>query len=414
MWLVSRLGTIALVVGSAWSAPVVDVLDLTLTGDRLLGLAAVLVTAVLVVRGRLRWTGIHTALAVFVGAQIVTTMLNVGGWPPGIRFVTVYVMGFACFALASEWSRGAHGQRRMARAWIGVGAVLAIAGALLGNFSNVLQRWLWGTGAAQILRPGAADELILFGARVTMNEWNLYSSFLLVPFALCLWAWRREIGGRAPSIVVLAATVFGLVAGMTRAAWLAMAAMIALWRWVRRPPLRQIAVLGLIAAAAFVLQAATLRGTSPLWSRVVEPIQRQVDDNMLGRLRISQLTIASWRSRPLLGHGAGSVNRLTWVTPRGKVVQRLWNGNAILFVLHDSGLVGLAALLGLVVVVWRRAVSALRLDPASEGRSVLAPLLVAGGALCFAFQFTHGLWLMYPYVYLGFLASAMEARSPDT
>jgi hypothetical protein len=36
------------------------------------------------------------------------------------------------------------------------------------------------------------------------------------------------------------------------------------------------------------------------------------------------------------------------------------------------------------------------------------PLLVAGAALCFAYQFTHGLWLMYPYVYLGLLTAATD------
>lgn len=49
-----------------------------------------------------------------------------------------------------------------------------------------------------------------------------------------------------------------------------------------------------------------------------------------------------------------------------------------------------------------------RCDAGGATPSLTVPLLASGGALCFAYQFTHGLWLMYPYVYLGFLTAVTE------
>ena len=110
----------------------------------------------------------------------------------------------------------------------------------------------------------------------------------------------------------------------------------------------------------------------------------------------------------LLGHGAGSVNRLSIVFPIAGRVNRIWNGNVALFVLHDSGLLGLAALLGVVaVIVWQaRRVIGRGVD--DETSLLIVPLLASSAALCFGYQFTHGLWLMYPYVYLGLLTAILN------
>ena len=76
--------------------------------------------------------------------------------------------------------------------------------------------------------------------------------------------------------------------------------------------------------------------------------------------------------------------------------------------LHDSGPVGIAALLWLGVVVWRWA----RRAPA-DADAPPAALLAIGGALAFAYLFTHALWLMYPYVYLGLVAAGEPAAARE-
>jgi O-antigen ligase len=93
------------------------------------------------------------------------------------------------------------------------------------------------------------------------------------------------------------------------------------------------------------------------------------------------------------------------------VTQRTWVGNLELHVLHDSGppgLLGLGVLLATVVRrVWRRARA-----PADPGwREIGAPAAVAGLALLFAYQWSHGMWEMTPYVYLGFLTAVAQPAS---
>jgi hypothetical protein len=400
-----RAGTPVLILGSALTAPLLTVASLTLTGDRLLGLAALVVAAGLGIAGRLRWTPIHSALLVFVGAQVLTTMLNAAAWPQGPKFVTVYLLGFACFCLAREWAGGAQERRRFATWWITVGAALGLVATVVAMWANLFQRPVWGTGIAQRLVFDRDELRYVFAGKVTFGEWNLLSTFLLIPFALGLWLWRPEaVTGqrRWRMMAPLAALVLGLAFGFTRAAWLAMVGIIALWWWRRRPPGHQLVALASILALAFVLQVVALGSISPIGRRVADPV------NMAGRFTINRVTIASWLERPVLGQGAGSINRLSIVLSDGRRIEKIWNGNLVLFVLHDSGLLGFAALIVLGAAVWRRGAGAIRHGAALATPPVAVPLLAVGAAFCFAYQFTHGLWLMYPYVYLGFLTAATD------
>jgi hypothetical protein len=429
-----RLGAVLLVLGSAWPAPLGTVSGLTITGDRILGLAALAALAALAVAGRLHWTKVHTALALFVGAQALTTAINAQIWTQGPKFVTVYLLGFACFALTAECARGLDGRRWLTGGWIGVAAALSVVGTVSAVLSNVYQRPFWGSGGAQPLFQDTDYERILYGARATFNEWNLFSSFLLVAFSMALWAWRRDAARHWRRAVLLVAMVFGLVNGITRAAWLSMLAIIALWWWKRCPRSRQAvapcATLAGALGAALLVQALSL-GAIPIWARLFEH-----PSNLTHRVVINSVTVDSWLERPvsepealyaaaeravsegpgflgtaqnvLLGHGAGSVNRLSIVFPIAGRVNRIWNGNVVLFVLHDSGMLGLAALLGVVVVVVWRARRVIARGADEETSLLIVPLLASGAALCFAYQFTHGLWLMYPYVYLGLLTSVLD------
>jgi hypothetical protein len=418
-------------VGSAWPARLGTVAGLTITGDRVLGLVALAVVAVLAARRRLSWTSVHTAVALFVAVQVLTTAINARAWRDGPKFVTIYLLGFACFVLAAEWARGAGGQRWLTNAWIGVGAVVAAFGALTAGLSNVYQRPFWGSGGSQVLFEYTEYERVLFGARATFNEWNLFSSFLLIPFSLALWTWRREAAQHWRLVSALVAMFFGLVMGVTRAEWLSMLVILALWWRTRRPRSWQVLGVASVLVAACLFQALSL-GATPVWARLFEQ-----PSNLVHRMVINAVTVNSWLERPLLdpgaayfgpehvasgtpdtllgttrnvvlGHGAGSVNRLSIEFPVAGVVGRMWNGNMVLFVLHDSGVLGLAALLGVLAVIVRRSRRVLASAAGEEIPPALVPLLASGVALCFAYQFTHGLWLMYPYVHLGFLTAVLS------
>lgn len=482
------VGLFAVIALSACTAPLVAVGHLTLTGDRLLGAAAVIAVAAMAVARSLHWTAIHTAVSVFAGVQMLTSLAAAPAWPAGPRFATIYVFGFASFALAAELAARARDPWTGARVWIAVGAFLGLVGAGLGIVANLWQIDLWGSGRAATMRGPRCAQLVLFAAKLTFGEWNLYSSFLLVAFALSLWRWRS--GGAPPwrygsGFVAMSAIVLGLVFGMTRAAWIGMAALIALWAWARRPGWRAAGALAGLLVAGFAAQATAI-GQTPLYVRVIQPVQKGLDRNIEIRRLINEATLASWRGVParaesgpparagaapregdecqkhrgqprvgsaepggvtagpvaaqtvrdattpepaplamgsrtrtrspwqwqVFGNGAGSINALRIVPPGEPALEKPWNGNVLLFVLHDSGAIGLASLAGLVVAVALVARGALRRMTDGSGRALAVALLGAGVALLFAYQFTHALWLMYPYVYLGLLSAALARTAP--
>ena len=481
-------GLFAVIALSACTAPLLTVVNVTLTGDRLLGSAAVIAVAAMAAARALHWTAIHTAVAVFAGIQVLTSLAAVSAWPAGPRFAAVYVFGFASFALAAELARRARDPWTGARVWIALGAIFGLAGAGVAFVANLRQVDLWGSGHAATVRARGCVQLVLYAAKLTFGEWNLYSSFLLVAFALSLWWWRS---GAAPpwrygiGSVALGAIVLGLVFGMTRAAWIGMAALIVLWAWARRPGWRATGALAGLVIAGFAAQAAAI-GQTPLYVRVVQPVLWGLDRNIEMRRLINEATLESWRGAParaesgahagvpptprerdecqkfpgevakprgvtaapgpmpmearaegdptgpaptptvtrprartrsqwqrqVLGNGAGSINALHIVPPGEAELEKPWNGNVLLFVLHDSGAVGLASLAGLIVAVALVARSALRRTGDPSGRALVVASLGAGVALLFAYQFTHALWLMYPYVYLGLLSAALTRTTP--
>jgi len=416
-----------LIVGSACSAPLLTAGGVTVSGDRLLGCGAVATVTVLAFRGGLHWTAIHSALAVFTGIQLLTSLLSAGSWPGGPKFSLMYVLGFCCFALMAECGREPDSAQRAAQIWVVTGAVLGFAGATLSVLANILQTKLWGTAISERLAfPPTVNP---YAPTVTFNEWNLYSSFLLVAFALSLWRWPSGAADgrlhRWSRFVPVAGIALGLVFGLTRAAWIAMAGLVAFWVWARRPAWRQVGHLILGVALGFAIQAAAI-GVSPLYYRVLRPIETGTDFNMTVRFATGTATVKSLAGASILGHGAGSSNSLevhapnagprrrdrrTLGPPRPKPFHakpKAWNGNLVLFLLQDSGMVGLASFVALGAVVGLAARRTLRVTDAAAVRAVLVPLLAAGVALVFAFQFTHGLWLMYPYIYLGLVTAAIK------
>src|SRR5262245_57184408 len=132
-----RVLAVLLVLGSTVSVPLFDLAGLTFTGDRILGVVAVLFVIARALRTGLRWTAVHIALAVFVAVQILTTLLNVSAWPRGIVLVTVYVLGLACFALTADIASTPPVRRFAAQLLIMVGAVAGLVASLLAIAANL-------------------------------------------------------------------------------------------------------------------------------------------------------------------------------------------------------------------------------------------------------------------------------------
>jgi len=277
-----------------------------------------------------------------------------------------------------------------------VGAVGGLVASLLAIAANLLKTQLWGTTRL----VGTRSIVPVFSAHITFSEPNFLGGFLLIPLTLFLW--------RSPeSLPRLFALVTGIVYSCTRASWVGMGGILV--ACARMRPLSRRATLTVVCVIvlAFALLIAT-SDTSAFLQRTVMPLTVTRDNTMEYRVRISTAMLRSWLTRPLVGHGAGAGHLVTLPLPNGRTLQGVWAGNAEIHLLQNSGLLGLAAFLVLVGVVWRGVRQAAHQRGAAWA-TLGTPLSIAGIFLLFSFQFTHALWLMYPYVYLGLLTAELSA-----
>jgi O-antigen ligase len=383
----------SLILASAISMPLGRISGIALSGDRLMGLAAVVLLVVFLIGGSIRWTRIHLALGLFVAVQLATTVINARAWPRGLLLVTVYVLGFACFALTAHVAAREEIRRFAAQVLIAVGAAVGLIAAVLGLIANLWLPHLWGTARLSL---GRSVTTPAWAAYATFSEPNFLGSFLLISLALGLWT----LGRRWPELLGILA---GIAFSFTRAAWLGMGGLLAAWIWMQRPSRKAIlAVLGALVLV-FALHGASTGGVA-LLRRTVTPALTGTDETMKFRGKTNRAMLRSWKARPLVGHGAGAGSR---IGARAGRPGRHWAGNLEVHLLHNSGLLGLSAFVLLVGVVAADVLTARRRrDDGWTTRGV--PLAAAGVCLLFAYQFTHGLWVMYPYVYLGLLTAELH------
>jgi len=140
------------------------------------------------------------------------------------------------------------------------------------------------------------------------------------------------------------------------------------------------------------------------------------EQTTIGRLIEAHEALEEFSEHRLIGSGTASLQlSFDW----GKYVPDMrggqtWVGNITIRILHDSGMLGLAIVLGFLASLGWKIRSGLR------RRTSQAPMLAAlsAGALLYAisFQATDGTLSAFPWVHLGFLSSAalLSERFDDT
>ena len=266
--------------------------------------------------------------------------------------------------------------------------------------------------------PGPMLPRVFPRAEGAMSEANLFSSFLLVPFSVALWRWSaRPRPAKLQGAACLALTA-GLIFGLTRAAWIASLAV----GWLsplRRRPARVLVLLagaavatGLLLGSDLVLRHGRLEHTG-LYDRLATGVLTGLDQPLDKRRNEMRTSVASWRTSPWVGHGAGSANTLK-LDPqnRWQPQTKTWISNVFLFVLHDAGLVGLVlflSTLGAAAYQWWRARGGFGDRTTALDHEALG---IGLGAVLLAWQTTHGLWQMYGYLYFGLLLALSRLASP--
>jgi O-antigen ligase len=252
-------------------------------------------------------------------------------------------------------------------------------------------------------------------------EGNTFGSFVGAGLvALIGWLAGSEHGPRVhPGILVFSGVMMaiGVAASASRGAWIAVtvgAILVLLLgqakrRWAMAAALSLCGVL--FGVAALVLTHG--RGLGAITHRLNPGtllIGGSVDPPTAERLYTFRLAWESALQRPLIGWGPGSFGQqFTYLGENAPG----WVANLELHAFHDTGLIGLAALLTALIVPIAALGMQLRagslLEP--EQRAISVGLLAAAVSLLVAFQFTEATYLGYTWLVFG-LAWSAALRHP--
>jgi oligosaccharide repeat unit polymerase len=241
-----------------------------------------------------------------------------------------------------------------------------------------------------------------YGSLFEPNLFGAYTACSAVLFlALYLCEGQHRFGFLVCFLVALLATVLSFSRG-------ALFAFVVALGWVfwkahplkkaRRNKLRTL----ILAFGLILVMAASVMGGG-LQERFGNLYQEGLgDETTMWRLVMISGALQEVPEHPLLGSGTNSFGFSFDLG--GKAGQGAWVANVTVRILHDTGLLGLAVLVGFLISLWRRIRRRLR-----EQNSQV-PMLVAlsAGALLYgiSFQSTDGTVLAFCWVHLGLLASA--------
>jgi hypothetical protein len=290
--------------------------------------------------------------------------------------------------------------RRAFRLLLGIGIAEAVYGILC-YFSYHALGTTVGMEVGQYLGDIAAP----YGSLYEPNLFGAYTGCCAVLFLALYLVDGRRLTNLIGSLVASLAAVLSF----SRATIVALVAVFVWLLWKSRPVRSastnkwRISVLAL----GLALVAALTAGTGVLQQRFSDLYyQGLTEETAISRFIVMEEALQDIPKHPLLGTGTASFNlSFDW----GQYVpewssEKTWIGNAPVRILHDCGILGLAALLGFLVSVWWK----IRRTWSERGPCVDIALGLAAGTLLYAvsFQSTDGTILAFTWVHLGFFASA--------
>ena len=292
---------------------------------------------------------------------------------------------------------------------IGVGAFMLAVGGV-------------HVGGAEVSTSAAAYLTRAYGAYGTMLEPNILGSFTaanLVLAATLFVAMSREaisIVGRGLLRWAIVLTATGLLLSFTRAAWLGAASgfacVVLLSGRIPNVRFRVDRILATFAAAAVVVGVLfVLPGDIGVIFRFkVANLINPASETAIVRWVSSALALDQIAQHPVVGWGTFTFAALT---AEGGDFQsfanwrNLWIGNYLLLALHDTGVIGLALLIGVLATVIQRALRVLNTmsTETSKHASRIVGLVAALASFLVSFLATTGFTLGYSWLIVGLLAA---------
>jgi len=295
------------------------------------------------------------------------------------------------------------------RVWLGVSAVEAVIGLLA--FALYLGAHTVVPGVQ--LDPNSGNAPLVYG---TLYEGNIFGSYMSAAFLMALALVAEETVRRKSFLyVVLAATAVGLLVSGTRSAWgatvvgaVALLLLLRLGRGGRRSRLLLrlvggLVAVGLIVGVGLAMLPASVTGA---FGARAQGLLNFGSGSGYGRVLLYREALTEWQAHPLLGLGPGS---FAYKLSGDTSTSAAWLPNLTLLALHDTGILGLLALLWLFAAFYVMSIGALRRAPPGELRAALAGLIAAVTAMLVAFQLTPGFNLGYSWALLALGAAAARA-----
>jgi O-antigen ligase len=252
-----------------------------------------------------------------------------------------------------------------------------------------------------------------YGSLFEPNLFGAYTaSFAVLFLSLFLGNNRHRSACMTGFIVASLATVLSL----SRAALIAFVfAVIWMIRKTRRANKRwsgRVLILVPAVALGLLLIAAPIR--SVLQERFANLFsQGLAEETTVTRYIVIAEALQDIPAHLLLGSGTASFQlSFDWAKYVPQWTNPSWVGNAVVRIVHDTGLVGLAMVVGFLISIWSRVRQ--NLHRRTPETLILLGLWAGTLLYCISFEATDGSMLAFTWVHLGFLASAAILTSESS
>jgi O-antigen ligase len=407
-WGWPRSGLLALLVAGLFSRYDAEVLGRTVKAEHaaVLLVLGILLSQVLLGKRKviLTWAGAFAVAWVLwnVGATVLSPLAN----PAAVNHLFKLALMVGAYLCVVNLVRDEGMLQWAFRAWLAVGTLEAAWGIAVWAV-YVLTRVNLGIQMTPNLPVP-----VPYGTLLEGNIYCSHSMSLAVAYATLVLTrpGKRLFGPRLRwTDVGLAVTLVAVALGMSRGAWLGLAAALVTallitrrlaHRLSRRLVLTVALLLALVAGLWAFIELAPK--SVPLVDRLASFTRLEEEVTVVGRLAKYQAAFASWLERPVVGWGTGSMAVL--YAERGR--RWAWVSNLVLHLLLDTGIIGFLLFGGFVgALLWRGAQAARRAGPTFRRRVLLA--LTAGFVgLLVAYQSTEATWLVLPWIHAGLLSAA--------
>ncbi len=261
------------------------------------------------------------------------------------------------------------------------------------------------------------------GTYGTQSEANILGSFAAAGYAVLLGMYLRNADRRLllPLALNYAAMLIAMSRGALGGAIVATAALLfVFWRrhWFERGSVRRAAIVVLcttlilspVIVPMYLSRSQEAGGTAET-RQLTESVGLPEDTDVGFRLLTWALAAEDILEHPIFGSGTASFQLRRGSGEIGVAPAEaeggMWIGNTEVRALYDTGIIGLALFIAFLGSLAWRAWTVLKRHP----DPVLAGLFGGLVVYAFAFQFTDGTLLAFPWVHAGFLAGAVALAS---